>query len=234
MKIETFESRDALADALAQRVVDLLRARVEDGTSPLLRVSGGSTPLPLFRALARAELDWSRVRVGLVDERWVPTDDPASNERFVRGELLAPGTPGAEAHFVGLADAARPVDTAPTRWAEQLEAGLPDRSEVLILGMGGDGHFASLFPGMPGLEAAFDLAAAPGTLSALAPSEPRARVSLNLSAIAAAEHLFLHITGSDKRELLDRALAGDPEVASLPIATLVAQLGAHVTVYWAP
>lgn len=236
MEVIEFESREALADALAQAVSSDLRdaLSVSDQTWALLRVSGGSTPLPFFRALSAQVLDWHRVQLGLVDDRWVDAEHDASNEAFVRRELMAETSLAAKARFVGLADATQSVEVADARWAKMGAEGVADSADALILGMGGDGHFASLFPGMPGLEAALDLRDAPGTLSALAPSEPRERVSLNFAAIAGSKALYLHITGAEKRGLFDRALSGDSDVASLPISHLLAQLGSRLRVYWAP
>jgi 6-phosphogluconolactonase len=230
VNVNEYESREALAEALADALLEDLQASSE----PLLRVSGGSTPLPLFQALARRERDWSKTWVGLVDERWVAADDPASNEGFVKREFLVEGSPAASARFVGLAQADRPVDAAGEAWAAMVDAGVPPSADALVLGMGGDGHFASLFPGMPNLELGLELEAEAGTLRAEAPSEPKERVSLNLAAIASSKKLYLHITGAEKRALFDKAVAGDAEVADLPISALVAKLGPRLTVYWAP
>ena len=231
MPLREFESRESLAQALAQVLVADLQGR----GAALLRVSGGSTPRPLFRALAEfAHFDWSKVWIGLVDERWVGVEDAASNEAFVKRELMPQASPVAAARFVGLARPDQSLDCAASVWSEMIDAGVPSIADALVLGMGADGHFASLFPGMPGLAQSLKLDAQPGTVPALAPSEPRQRISLNLAAIAASKQLYLHITGADKRALFDRARSGDAEVADLPIATLVAKLGERLIVYWAP
>ncbi|EDM81879.1 6-phosphogluconolactonase [Plesiocystis pacifica SIR-1] len=227
------EGRRELGAAVARRVLEALGRALASSASARALVSGGSTPGPFFDALVElgSGLDWSRVEIGLVDDRWVPPDHPASNLRLVR-ERLCRG-PIAEARVRGLG--AVELDArASVRAADERARSQPPPA-VVVLGMGGDGHFASLFPGMPGLAAALDVDAPPGVLGALAPSPPQARVSHNLAALLAADDLILHITGAEKREVFERARA-DAEPA-LPVRALLRAAERRergLAVYWAP
>ena len=225
-----FDGGDAWAAAVAGDVATWLRDAIgADGAASLL-VSGGTSPVPVFDALSRADLDWSRVAVGLVDERRVPPGDPGANGRLVREHLLRGSA--AAAAFQPLAraddDAARAVADA--------NAWFPARPTVVLLGMGDDGHTASLFPGMAGLDAAF---AAPGPYVAVdaagcpgAQAWPR-RITLVPAALAHAAHPALLIRGERKRDLLQRALA-DGDARRWPVLAAMHAAATPVAVYWAP
>ena len=155
---------------------------------------GGRTPVPLFRALRCRELPWQQIGIGLTDERWVASDHPDSNARLVSTELLADAA--AAARFVPLHNAAATAAQGAARSWLCLADLLP--FDVVVLGMGEDGHFASLFPQSPGIDAALDVTATPGCVAMRAPSAPMDRISLNMAAIAAARRLFLFITGAQQ------------------------------------
>ena len=232
LALERREDAGALARALAARVADALRTALEARASASLVVSGGTTPAPMFDALARESLDWSRVGVTLADERAVPVDDPASNEAMVRERLLT-----GEAARAGFA----PLYTADgdlVRAAAGVDA-LARPFDVVLLGMGTDGHTASLFPDAPELERAMNDG---GTLLEMhPPSADQTRITLTRASLADARETILHVTGEAKREVLERAMAehrerGDaPGVA--PIARTLARAlerGGSVAVWWAP
>jgi 6-phosphogluconolactonase len=216
----------AAAAALAERIATLLRAAVmERGVASLL-VPGGRTPVPLFHALRRQDLPWRQLRVSLTDERWVPEDHPDSNARLVRAELLVEAA--AEAVFIPLHnDAPDPARGAARSW--HALAALPRPFDAVVLGMGEDGHFASLFPASPGLEAALDPRGAPGCVSMRAPTAPD-RISLNLAALESAHHLFLLISGQRKLALVEHSRGRQP----LPVDALLALRSPEPAVYWAP
>lgn len=211
-----------LARDLADHVADLLRQGLTERGRALLIVSGGSTPVPFFQALARCALDWSAVTITLADERWLPPDHPDSNEALVRHHLLR--AQAAAAHFVPLYNGtANPTEGVPT--LEATLAALPWPADAVVLGMGADGHTASLFPDAPELPYAL-LDAAPARCLAvdapLLPNVPVPRVSLTRRALLDTRQLIVHLTGEDKLELLHQAmLPGD--VAEYPIRAVLQQ-----------
>lgn len=226
--LHEWPDRDALDRALAEAVGAALQAGLERRGTASLVVSGGRTPLGFLRALAQAPLDWSQVAVTLADERWVDVLDEASNERLLVSALS--GTPAAAARIVGLKTAHADPESALAEVAARL-ATLPRPFDAVVLGMGDDGHTASLFPDAPQLGAAI---ASPAPVAALTPrGAAHARLSLTPAALFDAQALFLHITGDGKRSVLDAAL-GDGPVEALPVRLALRHDRPVCQVYWAP
>lgn len=225
-----FEARDALAGTLACKLAGILAEAISTRGAATLVVSGGRTPVGLFRALRQSRLDWSRVTVVPADERWVDETDAASNARLIRTELLAEGA--AAATFVSLKTPHDTPHAGQTVCGARLaELGIP--LDAVVLGMGTDGHTASLFPDAPELAAIVaSQDACAGTTPA---SQPMPRMTLTPVMLNAARHRFLHIEGDDKRSVLEAALAGDDALA-LPVRLVAHAAGAPdpLQVYWAP
>lgn len=211
---------DALVEDIAQRIQQGLH------TAELftLAVSGGRTPIPVFDRLAEVDLEWQRVRLRLVDERYVPASHPDSNESLVRRHLLAGLASRAE--FQGLYQAGATIDTAVA--AANADARPID---LALLGMGEDGHMASIFPDAPQLDAA--LAADAACYLHVTPTQAsHERISLSLAALRACRHTILHITGIKKRDIL---LEAQRQIdRRLPISFLAAEQRASFHVYWHP
>jgi 6-phosphogluconolactonase len=230
MDIQEFSDRQTLVSQLAAQIVTLLARGIAENGQASLAVSGGSTPVALFERLSGMELAWQQVVISLVDERWVEPDEPDSNERLVRTHLLR--NRAAAARFVGMKNSAATAGAGEAVCEQQLQT-VPLPFDVLILGMGNDGHTASLFPGAEKLAAATDLNSG-RTCMGLAPlTAPHERMSLTLPIILAAKQLFLHLAGKEKKEVLTRALA-EGETPEMPIRFILRQQTTPLSVYWAP
>jgi 6-phosphogluconolactonase len=222
------------AAALAQGLAADIAARVSEGIVQRglssLVVSGGNSPLKLFQALRTRPLDWSRVCVALADERWVEPTDAASNEKLVRDNLLRDAA--AAARFSGLKNSAASPDLgAASAW--ETFARIPRPFDVTVLGLGDDGHTASLFPRSPNLRRALDPGAAAGCIGMRAPTEPRARLSLNLSALLDSRLVFILILGEAKLDTFTAA-SGEGAVEDMPVRAVLRQERTPVEVVWAP
>lgn len=215
--IETSPTAEAMADAVAAAVIAALERSLAARAEATLVVTGGRSPGPVFDRLADAAIDWRRVLVTLSDERCVDPADPASNARLVRERLL-----------VGRAGKARWLPLWPAPEPAALLERLP--FDAVMLGMGEDGHIASLIPGDPGLEDALTTPDPLRSVPAGLGKPPVARITLTLGALAGAEAIFLLIAGQAKREVIQRALAG----GDLPVARLIGQSRARLRIFWSP
>ena len=228
MRHHSFSDGTMLARKLAADVAWSLARRIETHGAASLVVSGGRTPEAFLRELARAPLDWTRVHVTLADERCVPPDSAASNLRLVRDAFA--GTPAARARLLEI-DATH--DDAAAAWSAALSA-LPRPFAAVVLGMGNDGHFASLFPGMPGLAAALAAAGPAATVvHGTAPVEPAARLSLTLATLLDTDLLALHVTGSSKLATLQQASCPGSAL-DMPVRALLEQRSVTLEIYHAP
>jgi 6-phosphogluconolactonase len=232
MDTETLAQRyadiETLSQELAARIAAILGAAIAARGLASLVVSGGRSPVRLFEILRSQPLDWSRVCIALADERWVAPEDAASNEHLVRSTLLKDRA--ASARFHGLKNGAPTPDLgAVSAW--ETFARVPRPFDAVILGMGDDGHTASLFPGSPNLPSALNPAAAAGCVGMCSPSPPKARLSLNLSALLDSRRITLLITGESKWRTLRAAREPGPE-QEMPIRAVLRQSRTPVDVMW--
>ena len=230
IEFRAFDSRAAASAAAAGLLAGRVRQALDSAprAEATLVVSGGSTPGPCFEHLSHEALDWSRVTVIPSDERWVAATDPASNEALIRSGLLKD-----RAEAGKLLPFFRPdIDArqAPRVIGEDLALLKPVFSAVL-LGMGEDGHFASLFPDFEGLQQALDPRSnAVCTLVETAGS-PYRRISLTLAALLNSVHIVLLIFGAAKRGVLETAMRGG---SAFPVEALLRETRVPLTVTWAP
>src|SRR5260370_42066116 len=186
---------ETLSRELAMLIAGSLTAAIGARGLASLVVSGGRSPVRLFEILRMQPLEWDRVCVALADERWVAPDDAGSNERLVRDVLLKDHA--ASARFLGLKNGAPTPDLgAVSAW--ETFARVPRPFDTVILGMGDDGHTASLFPGSPNLPRALNPAAAAGSVGMWAPVPPQPRLSLNLTALLDSRRIVVLFTGAAK------------------------------------
>lgn len=219
------QARQQLAEQLAEAVFQALHEDLNHQQRALLVVSGGSTPVPFFKALAIKSLPWERIDVTLADERWVDEKSNDSNAKLVRENLLQGDA--AAATFVSLTSAADTPEEGVEEVAKRT-ASLAWPASVVILGMGGDGHTASLFPDSQELTLA--LATDELLVAVRTPSQPQPRITFSADRLHQARRHFLHITGEDKRAVLAKALNGD-DARQLPIRAF---LSCPLAIYWAP
>ena len=222
MNVLEYPDRDMLAIDLANKMAGELETCLLNHPTATLAVPGGTTPGPIFDNLcATAHLDWSRIRVMLTDERWVPESSERSNGRLLKQRLLTQHA--AKATFVPFFREGQTPQTAAGPLSEALASDMP--ISLLLLGMGADMHTASLFPGAEGL--AEGLRADAPILVPISAEGQEPRISLSAAALNGALSKHLVIFGTEKREVLMRARDLPPEEA--PIAAVLSDL----TVHWA-
>ena len=208
-KLELANDAAQLARACADHVASLIDLALDERDRCHIALSGGTTPAAAYRVLNQEHLPWNRVDVVLGDERWVPASDPASNARMLRDTLLAEAGPSAAARFhpvpTELESPAASVD-AFERYVRDLCPGDPPRFDVMLLGLGDDGHTASLFPGTPATQERTRLV----TIGA---GKGLERISLTAPVLSAARQVIFLVSGASKRQALQRLLdpAEQPE-----------------------
>ncbi|ANB71608.1 6-phosphogluconolactonase [Paraburkholderia phytofirmans OLGA172] len=231
IKLHAFDDQRAQSDALAKAVGDALHASLaaqaatpNTGARPAtLAVSGGSSPRPFLQTLSTQSFDWARIAVTLVDDRWVPETDSASNSQLVHDTLLQ--NAAKHAAFWPLVDTAQDLNAHVAALnADPRFSSVPD---VAILGMGEDGHTASIFADAP--EWDYAITTAERFVAVHPGNAPHARVSWSLSALKEVKHLFLLIAGPRKRDVLNAAAASLQKNA---ISQLANDKGVTLDVYW--
>ena len=229
-----FRDRQVMSAELAGTLgAGLIQALTEAPAAGLI-AAGGTTAPPVLERLAAMDLDWYRVWVTVSDERWVNARHEASNERMVRDKLLR--GPAGNATFIPIYSEHDTPEAAETHCHERLAA-MPWQNSLCMLGMGTDGHAASLFPGTAALADAlnvnYDRLCKAVYPQASPIAGPHPRMSLTLMALTQARHIYLVITGAEKRVAFDRALLGN-DAREMPVRAILQQLNSPVSVYWAP
>ena len=223
-----FENTSALDIALAEHTTAMLAADINATGSASLVVSGGRTPMGFFHLLSQQDLDWSAVTITLADERWVDNQHQDSNEKLVRENLLINNA--VQANFVAAKNAA----TDAIDGEADLEQSLATigRFTVVILGMGDDGHTASLFPDAERLALGLDMHSGRTAIAVTPPVAPHQRISMTLPRLLDAQQVVIHISGAGKQAVLQAAHEGD-DIAELPIRAILNQQIAPLKIYWA-
>ena len=234
IEFRSFEDRSAASAAASELLAGLIR--MELAATPTsqasLVVSGGSTPGPCFEQLSHEALDWSRVTVIPSDERWVPADNADSNEHLIKQSLLQ--NHAKQGQMLSFFRAGLDAVEAP-RLIENDLADLQQPFSASLLGMGEDGHFASLFPDFAGLATALGPFNKTACVMVQTTGSPHLRISLTLSALLNSAQIVLLIFGEAKRQVFEAARASDGTGDSTyPVAALLQHVHSPLTVIWAP
>ena len=225
-----FQEKETLDHKLAEEIILRIEELKAEKDSASILFSGGSTPKGLFQKLANSALDWTNVKIGLVDDRMVDENSPYSNARMLNELLIENIQKGFPEFYPLVFDYKIPDINILQAQNSILQIDYPD---IAILGMGTDGHFASLFPqdknSVIGLSEnhAFPL------IYTSAPSEPKQRISCSWSYIRNAKNIILHINGDKKLEIIESSEKRKKE-ERLPIDVLLSDCEISPTMYWAP
>ncbi|UUO22284.1 6-phosphogluconolactonase [Colwellia sp. M166] len=223
-----FEQRELLDSALAEQVANLLSAAVKIKGKASLAVSGGSTPKGFFQALSKKKIAWHAITITLADERWVDIDSTDSNTKLVHEYLLQNEAIKAKFFHLKQGEALTEETLADLNLAAEQQL-LP--LDVLILGMGEDGHTASLFPCSDEIVQCLALDSE-ALLKVVPKTAPYQRISFSFAALAKSKTTFLHISGVSKKQVLAKAIAGQ-ECKEMPIRAFLQAPDVNTQVYWA-
>lgn len=224
-----YEDADEWAEALAGDIGFIIESAIDARGGAVIALPGGKTPAPIYAKLADAKLDWKRVTIVPTDDRLVPLGDPLSNVTLLGKTFIPKG-----ARVIPLISDKAEDYKAAGRAADARLQDLHWPLDLVLLGMGADGHTASIFPG-PDYEEALSgprerraLGVMPDPLP---PEAPVARVTLSATAIAGAKSLMIAVTGADKRKVLEQAASQGPS-SSYPIGRVLAETELPVDIHW--
>ena len=221
-----FDTREAASAAIAARMAGLVSAQLGRDAAAHFVVGGGTTPERSFDLLSEYELDWDKVQVALSDERWVPNDHDDSNERLVRESMLKDAA--SAGHILPIFKTGLSADER----SEELQSRKPENGfACAMVGMGIDGHFASLFPDADCLSEGLQLNNSRFYMPVRTNASPHPRISMTLSALLASDEVLLFFFGEEKLAVYDNAHTVDK---TYPITALVEQDKTPVSLYWAP
>jgi 6-phosphogluconolactonase len=231
--LNSFTNNDELSDQLCDDIAHQLRSDIASNGLASLAVSGGSTPELMFNKLSRKLLDWSKVSISLADERWLPNDHPDANANLVKQHLLK--GQAAPAQFVSLTETATSPFDAEAKVSQKLNSLLAWPLSTVVLGMGNDGHTASLFPGANTLSHALAGLNSQGVESACCALTPPAadyqRMTVTAPALLNCRNLILYIRGKQKLKVLEDAIQPGP-IEALPIRAFLNQDSVTMQIYY--
>jgi 6-phosphogluconolactonase len=219
-----------MAEAVAGDVQFIIESAIDARGAAVIALAGGKTPLPIYENLAKAKLDWKRVTIVPGDDRLVPLGDPLSNVTAIGKVFIPKG-----ARVIPLISATVADYKAAGRAADAILQDLHWPLDLCLLGVGGDGHCASIFPG-PDYDEALNgprerraLGVMPDPLP---PEAPVARVTLSRSAIVSARALMIAVTGQAKRDVLEAAIEQGAS-SPYPVGRVLADVELPVDIHWA-
>jgi len=228
-QLNDFDSREQLDESLADNISQILKSAIALKGKASIAVSGGSTPKGFFKALSNKDIDWKKVTITLADERWVDINSDDSNTRLVHENLLV--NKASAAKFFHL-----------KQGAELCEETLADLNlaannallplDVVILGMGEDGHTASLFPCSDQIKQGLDVTNETSIMKVEPKTAPHQRITFSFAALKESKNVFLHLCGDNKKQVLDQALSNS-NLFEMPIRAFLQGDDIDTQVYWA-
>ncbi|WP_137864720.1 MULTISPECIES: 6-phosphogluconolactonase [unclassified Sphingomonas] len=225
-----YDDADEMAEAVAGDIGFIIESAIDARGAAVIALAGGKTPLPIYEKLAKAKIDWKRVTIVPGDDRIVPLGDPLSNVTAI-GKIFIPKG----ARVIPLVSDKAPDYKAAGRSADALLQDVHWPLDLCLLGVGGDGHCASIFPG-PDFDEALNgpkerraLGVMPDPLP---PEAPVARVTLSRAAIVSARALMIAVTGEAKKEVLEAAIDQGAS-SSYPVGRVLADVELPVDIHWA-
>ena len=227
IKEHLFTDMIELQVALEEKLLSTLSKAVVDRGHAVMAVPGGSTPVHLFKSLAKKDFNWKDITITLTDERWVDKTHPDSNENRLRSHFID----HINATFIPLKN-----DAATAREGQQVTEQMLERvnfpMDICLLGMGEDGHIASLFPEAPELGKAIDIHSKQRCIAMTPPNMPQERISLTLNTLINTRQIILLIQGDKKRKVYLKAKESTDHIIP-PVGHILHQSHAPIDVYWA-
>ena len=218
---------ESLASDLCQCIGEILIEAIKKKGRASMAVSGGSTPIPLFKEFSLLNIDWTKIDLTLVDDRWVDAKNADSNELLVRTHLIK--NKAAQVHFIPLKNDAKTAKEGQI-YSEKMLRKITLPFDVVVLGMGSDGHTASLFPCSDELPEAMNLNNSNYLISTSPKTAPYERISLTARVIFDSKNVFLHLNGSSKLHTLESAMEYK-DSNKMPIYTFLKN---GLSIYWSP
>ena len=212
---------------MVSSICSIINEAIESQGRASLAFSGGSTPQAMFALLSQADLDWNKVTISLVDERWVDNHDDQSNERMFRENILQ--NKALNASLVGMKASHGDINAGVSEYQSKLHIDIPLPFDLVILGMGNDGHTASWFPDAAELPQAMDVNSEQLVVTTRPASQPTDRITLSIVPVMTARNIFLHITGDEKKQVLEKSINNN---LCLPIHQTLDILTQKVDIYW--
>ncbi|MBL4906152.1 MAG: 6-phosphogluconolactonase [Sneathiella sp.] len=222
-----FSTRAQLDTALSGKIADLLANAIDEKNAATLVLSGGNTPKGMLDRLSQYDVAWDRVTVLLADERWVTPDSERSNEKMIRECFLK--NAARSAHFQGMQVAHLGAYNVPDYLEDKLEF-LDHPADVLVLGMGEDGHTASLFPCAENIEELLSNDNQLKTVVVEPKTAPDLRISLSFPVLKRSDNIFVHFTGDLKKEIFQKISSG---YLTAPLGALLTAAEGNIRLYWA-
>ncbi len=230
-----FQDKNELYQKTAHFCASKLKQALQQNKKASFIVPGGTTPAPVFNLLSKTELDWGNITVAPSDERWLENNHDNSNEKLIHKMLLI--NQASSAHFIAMKSEHKTATDAEQPCSERYQQ-MPSPYNVILLGMGPDGHFASLFPSSAPIEQALDthgkkICIAINATGCKVAGEYTERMSMTLAAFLNSRHIILLFTGEQKLAVFEKAKQMNDR-HQLPICALIHQNQVPVDLFWAP